>query len=76
MSESVEATKQVDNHEGQESIEEPTGSSDSSSEESPGTTRTMQLKGWVNDSHPPGFRSLTVHIEKYTSCQGDDYFEL
>lgn len=71
-SETVETTRQG-NNEGQESSKELTGSSDSSSEESHSTTRTMQSKGQVKDSHLPVLRSRTTRIEKFSSYQDDDF---
>jgi len=58
-----------------ESNEESASSSDSS-QDSHSTVRSTYSRRRANDPHPPGFRSLSGRIEKFSGCQGDADFEL
>ena len=59
-----------------EGIIQEESSEDSSAADSHSSSRTRRLKGRVKDPHPPGFRSLSGRIEKFSGRQGDDDFEL
>ena len=58
-----------------ESNEESASSSDSS-QDSHSTVRSTYSRRRANDPHPPGFRSLSGRIEKFSGRQGDADFEL
>ena len=57
------------------SSEESTRNS-GSSEVSHSTSISTCSRRRANDPHPPGFRSLSGWIEKFSCCEGDTDFEL
>ena len=60
----------------QDESNEESASSRDSSQDSHSTIRSTYSRRRANDPHPPGFRSLSGWIEKFSGRQGDADFEL
>ena len=75
----VSPTQEVVNessHSEDESSGKSSSSSHSSSSVEDDKRKTAPRKGQIKDPHPPGFRYLISHVEKFSGNQGDDDFEL
>ena len=75
----VSPTQEVVNessHSEDESSGKSSSSSHSSSLEEDDKRKTAPQKRQIKDPHPPGFRYPISRIEKFSSNQGDDDFEL